>query len=63
MDKQQIAREMNTPLFILRAVQLGLSMADLDLLSIGLVNDLFVENSNDEYPYQQIATQEDFDRF
>ena len=54
---------MNTPLFILRAVQLGLSMADLDLLSIGLVNDLFVENSNDGYPYQQIATQEDFDRF
>lgn len=54
---------MSTPLFILRAVQLGLSMADLDLLSIGLVNDLFIENSNDEYPYQQIATQENFDRF
>ena len=54
---------MSTPLFILRAVQLGLSMVDLDLLSIGLVNDLFIENSNDEYPYQQIATQEDFDRF
>lgn len=54
---------MSTPLFILRAVQLGLSMVDLDLLSIGLVNDLFIENSNDEYPYQQIATQEDFDKF
>lgn len=54
---------MSTPLFILRAIQLGLSMVDLDLLSIGLVNDLFIENSNDEYPYQQIATQEDFDKF
>lgn len=54
---------MSTPLFILRVVQLGLSMVDLDLLSIGLVNDLFIENSNDEYPYQQIATQEDFDKF
>lgn len=54
---------MSTPLFILRAVQLGLSMVDLDLLSIGLVNDLFIENSNDEYPYQQIAMQEDFDKF
>ncbi|MBG9980441.1 hypothetical protein HYQ41_05380 [Facklamia sp. DSM 111019] len=54
---------MSTPLFILRAVQLGLSMADLNLLSIGLVNDLFIENANDEYPYQQIATQKDFDKF
>lgn len=54
---------MTTPLFLLRAVQLGLSMIDLDLLSIGLVNDLFIENANDDYPYQQIATQEDFDRF
>lgn len=54
---------MTTPLFILRAIQLGLSVKDLDLLSIGLVNDLFIENTNDDYPYQQVATQEDFDRF
>lgn len=54
---------MSTPLFILRAVQLGLSMADLEMLSIGLVNDLFIENSNDEFSYQQVATQDDFNRF
>ncbi len=54
---------MSTPLFILRAIQLGLTMADLDFLSIGLVNDLFIENMNDEYPYQQVATQDDFDKF
>ena len=54
---------MSTPLFILRAVQLGLSIEDLNLLSIGLVNDLFIENTNDEHPYRQIATQEDFDKF
>lgn len=54
---------MSTPLFILRAIQLGLSMNDLDLLSIGLVNDLFIENTNDEYLYQQVATQKDFDKF
>jgi len=30
---------MTTPLFLLRCVQLGLSMADLELLSIGLIND------------------------
>ncbi len=32
-------REMTTPLFLLRCVQLGLSMADLELLSIGLMED------------------------
>ena len=54
---------MTTPLFLLRCVQLGLSMADLDLLSIGLINDMYVESRNDDYKYAQIATQEDFDRF
>lgn len=53
---------MNTPLFLLRCVQLGLSISDLDLLSIGLVNDMFIEKNNDEYDYPYIATQEDIDR-
>ena len=39
---------MTTPLFLLRCVQLGISMADMELLSIGLVNDMFVESRNDE---------------
>lgn len=54
---------MNTPLFLLRAIQLGLGLRDLDLLSIGMVNDLFVEQSNDDTSYQRVATQEEFDRF
>ena len=54
---------MITPLFLLRCVQLGLSMTDLDKLSIGLINDMYVESRNDEYKYDEIATQEDFDRF
>ena len=54
---------MTTPLFLLRCVQLGLSMADLDMLSIGLINDMYVENGNDECKYVELATQEDFDRF
>lgn len=54
---------MTTPLFLLRCVQLGLSMADLDLLSIGLINDMYVESRNDDYNYATLATQEDFDRF
>ena len=37
---------------------------DLDLLTIGMVNDMFVESRNDEYKgWRQVATQEDFDRF
>ena len=54
---------MTTPLFLLRCVQLGLSMADLDMLSIGLINDMYSESWNDYYKYAELATQEDFDRF
>lgn len=55
---------MTTPLFLLRCVQLGISIRDLDLLTIGMVNDMFVESRNDKYKgWRQVATQEDFDRF
>ena len=54
---------MTTPLFLLRCKQLGLSMTELDLLTIGLINDMFTERQNDEYPYKELASQEDFDRF
>ena len=40
---------MTTPLFLLRCKQLGLSMTELDLLTIGLINDMFTERENDEY--------------
>lgn len=54
---------MTTPLFLLRCVQLGLSIRDLELLTIGMVNDMYAESRNDEYKYAAVATQEDFDRF
>jgi len=54
---------MTTPLFLLRCVQLGLSIADLELLSIGLINDMYVESRNDDCKYATLATQEDFDKF
>mgnify|MGYP000031372794 CR=1 FL=1 len=56
-------REMTTPLFLLRCVQLGISIADLDLLTIGLVNDMFTERQNDDYPYKELASQHDMDVF
>ena len=48
---------MTTPLFLLRCVQLGLSIRDLDLLTIGMVNDMFAESRNDDYKYREVATQ------
>lgn len=54
---------MTTPLFLLRCVQLGISIRDLDLLSIGMVNDMFAESRNDDFKYATLATQEDFDKF
>ena len=54
---------MTTPLFLLRCVQLGISISELHLLTIGMVNDMYAESSNDDYKYAQVATQEDFDRF
>ena len=54
---------MTTPLFLLRCVQLGISIADLDLLTIGLVNDMFTERQNDDFPYKELASQSDFDQF
>lgn len=50
-------RPMTTPLFLLRCVQLGISICDLDLLTIGMVDEMYAESSNDEYKgYAQIAT-------
>lgn len=54
---------MTTPLFMLRCVQLGISIRDLDLLTIGLVNDMFTESVNDDYPYKQLANAEDMAKF
>ena len=54
---------MTTPLFLLRCVQLGISIRDLDLLTIGMVNDMYVESSNDGADYAIIAGQDEFDSF
>lgn len=54
---------MTTPLFLLRCVQLGISIRDLELLTIGMVNDMYAESGNDDCKYATLASQEDFDRF
>lgn len=48
---------------MLRYAQLGLTVADLDELDMGLITDMMIESSNDSYEYPLIATQKDFDKF
>ena len=56
---------MTTALFMLRCVQIGLSIRDLDLLTIGMVNEMFIESHNDEVSekYCIVAGQAEFDAF
>ena len=54
---------MNTALFLLRCVQIGLSLSDLDALDYGTVIDMIIESGNDNSQYRQLATQDDFDSF
>ena len=56
---------MTTALLLLRCLQIGLSLRDLDLITIGMVNEMYAESANDqcEDEYEQIADQGDFDAF
>lgn len=42
---------------------MGLHPSDLHDLDYGTVLDMMIERGNDGEEYQQLATQEDFDRF
>lgn len=54
---------MTTPLFLLRCVEIGISIRDLDLLTIGMILDMWTEKANVGVKYDRIAGQEEFDRF
>lgn len=54
---------MTSALFLLRAIQMGLTLADLDVLEFGMVVDMMTESSNDDAKYNYVATQEDYDRW
>lgn len=59
-------RPFTTALFLLRCVELGLSMSDLEELDMGMVVDMMTEKGNDDFEYKPIARkaeQSDFDRF
>lgn len=68
-DKKRVGgstREVPTSLFLLRSVELGISISDLYLLTVGLVIDIWTERANDSAKYEKVAreaTQADYDDF
>lgn len=54
---------MNTAIYLLRAVKMGLSLRELALINEGTVYDMATEMANDLQEYPVKATQADFDRF
>ena len=56
-------RPFNTALYLLRCIEVGINISDLDFFELGEIYDLLIEHSNDGESYDRIATQEDMDRF
>lgn len=60
---RQTERPFSSALFILRCLQVGLSLTDLDYLTVGNVFDIISEKQNDGYEWDELATAEDISRF
>lgn len=48
---------------MLRCFQVGISIADLEQMSVGMVIDIFTENGNDSCEYKEVANQDDFNKW
>lgn len=48
---------------MLRALKLGISLRDMELVTIGMINEMYAEEANDSLEWPELATQEDMDRF
>ena len=55
-------RPFNTAVYLLRALQVGLSIQDLSLIEFGEVVDLIIESGNDRAKYEEEATEESIRR-
>lgn len=56
-------REATGATFMLRCAELGLSREDLDDMTVGMVYDMLIEQTNDQEKYPYKATQADINRF
>ena len=43
--------------------QEGIHISELDLLTIGEINDMYVEMQRDEEPHEMLACQDDMDKW
>lgn len=53
---------MNTAVYLLRCIQLGLHLSDLEQLDYGAVTDLMIELGNDDFDYPMKASKADIAR-
>ena len=53
---------MTSALTVLRGLQIGLNLDDMDALTWGQLMDIIVEQSNDSYKYPVKGTTEDYNR-
>ena len=56
-------RKQTTALLVLRALEAGIKISDLDFFELGEIYDILIEHGNDSESYDDIATQEWMDRF
>jgi len=56
-------RDYTTALYLLRCTQLGLHYEDMEHLTVGMITDMMIERSNDEFEYPIKATAQDFSNF
>lgn len=57
------SRKGSTALVLLRFLQIGLSLRDLDEITVGAALDIYFERINDSAEWTEEATQEDIDAF
>ena len=50
-------------MILLRAIQIGLRLSDLETITMGDLIDMLIEYDNDSYDYPVKATQDDFRSF
>lgn len=55
-------RQYTTGLFMLRCLQIGLKIEDLEKITMGMAYDIMTEYGNDDCEYPFLATQEDIDK-
>jgi len=57
--EREIDREATVGTFMLRCKELGLSYNELQHYTVGMINDMLIEKSNDRFEYPELATDDD----